>query len=372
MKKVGLGFTVGATQGGHVFNARRTDAVLLLVAVVWGSSYLSAKTATVVLPVLAVLFARYAISAIACLALVAVRGREGRFTRDEVRAGAVLGVTQAGVLVLETYGVAHTSAANAGLIISLTIVLTPLLDRAAGTGRLPLRFFAAAGLCLLAVTLLMFGGGFQSPRIGDLLMLAAAVVRAGHVVLVGRLTRGRAARPLQLTCVQMAVGLGLLVVPSAGSLPALTRVDATVWGQLLYLALFCSVFAFLAQTWAVQTTSASRASLLLGTEPVWAFAIGVSLGGERVTVLAGVGAALMVAGTYWGQHIERVHRAAGPSERDPQLGGDPDQGTPVGGGERVKDQLPDRAYVGGGGRDDDRVTGIGEGGDGAPGVVGVR
>ncbi|MFD9561668.1 DMT family transporter [Streptomyces sp. NPDC059994] len=296
-----------------MFHARRTDAVLLLVAIVWGSSYLAAKTATYALPVLVVLFARYAISGIACLALVAIR-QEGRYTRDEVRTGSFLGVTQAAVLVLETYGVAHTSAANAGLIISLTIVLTPLLDRTADNGPLPPRFFAAAGLCLLAVTLLMSGSGFHTPRIGDLLMLAAAVVRAVHVALVGRLTKGRVVRPLQLTAVQTVLGSALFAVPASSGLPRLTQVDPGVWGQLVHLALFCSVFAFLAQTWAVQNSSASRASLLLGTEPVWAVAVGIGLGGEKVTALAGLGAALMVTGTYWGQGIERTHRTTHKEE----------------------------------------------------------
>lgn len=298
-----------------VFYARRTDAVLLLVAIVWGSSYLAAKTATYALPVLVVLFARYAISAIACLALVAARRGPKRYTRDEVRIGCLLGVTQAAVLVLETYGVAHTSAANAGLIISLTIVLTPLLDRTAGHGRLPPRFFAATGVCLLAVTLLMSGSGFHAPRTGDLLMLAAAVVRAVHVVLVGRLTKGRVVRPLQLTAVQTVVGSALFVVPASNGLSTLTQVDGAVWGQLVYLALFCSVFAFLAQTWAVQNSSASRASLLLGTEPVWAVAVGIGLGGEKFTTLAALGAALMVTGTYWGQSIERAHRTIDKGER---------------------------------------------------------
>ncbi|MEU4346092.1 DMT family transporter [Streptomyces sp. NPDC023838] len=299
-----------------MFHTRRTDAVLLLVAIVWGSSYLAAKTATYALPVLVVLFARYAISGIACLALVALR-KEGRYTRDEVRTGSFLGVTQAAVLILETYGVAHTSAANAGLIISLTIVLTPLLDRTAGNGPLPPRFFAATGLCLLAVTLLMSGSGFHTPRIGDLLMLAAAVVRAVHVALVGRLTKGRVVRPLHLTAVQTVLGSVLFVVPASSGLPRLTQVDPGVWGQLVYLALFCSVFAFLAQTWAVQKTSASRASLLLGTEPVWAVAVGIGLGGEKVTALAGLGAALMVTGTYWGQGIEHTHRTTRKKEETP-------------------------------------------------------
>src|SRR5688500_2431308 len=103
-----------------MFATRRADLVLVLVALIWGSSYLSAKTATAALPVLAVLFARYAISALACGALIGLRRRPRRWTRDEIRSGSVLGITQAAVLAVETYGVAHTSAANAGLIISLT------------------------------------------------------------------------------------------------------------------------------------------------------------------------------------------------------------------------------------------------------------
>ncbi|MGW2631921.1 DMT family transporter [Streptomyces chattanoogensis] len=299
-------------------DSRRTDVVLLLVAIVWGSSYLAAKTAASATPVLVVLFVRYALSALACAAVVAVVARRrgtGRCTRAEIRAGSLLGVTQAAVLVLETYGVAHTSAANAGLLISLTIVLTPLLDRAGRGGGLPPRFFVATGVCALAVGLLMSGSGFRTPSGGDLLMLAAAVVRAGHVALVGRLTAGSALRPLHLTAVQTVVGSVLFLVPAAGGLPDLVHAGPAVWTELLYLALFCSVFAFLAQTWAVQRTSASRAGLLLGTEPVWAVVAGIGLGGERLTVLTALGAALMVAGTSWGQSIERAHRGAAASGR---------------------------------------------------------
>ena len=305
-------------------DARRTDAVLLLVAIVWGSSYLSAQTATSALPVLLVLFARYALSALACLGVVAAPGRgPRRWTREELRAGVPLGLTQAAVLVVETYGVAHTSAANAGLIISLTIVLTPLLDRTGHRGGLPPAFYAAAGVCVLAVGLLMAGNGFHAPRLGDLLMLGAAVVRAGHMALVGRLTAGRAIRPLHLTTVQTLVGTALFLAPAARELPTLAHAGTATWAQLLYLALFCSVFAFLAQTWAVQRTSASRASLLLGTEPIWAAAVGVALGGEPFTVLTGLGAVMMITGTYWGQSVERAHRATAlprtavhPSEED--------------------------------------------------------
>jgi drug/metabolite transporter (DMT)-like permease len=305
-------------------DSRRTDAVLLLVALVWGSSYLSAQTATSALPVLVVLLARYALSALAALFAVACLGPP-RWTRAELRAGVPLGITQAAVLAVETYGVAHTSAANAGLIISLTIVLTPLLERQGDRAGLPPVFYAAAGVCLLAVALLMSGNGFHAPRSGDLLMLAAAVVRAGHVVLVGRLTARRPVRPLHLTAVQTLVGTALFVVPAAHGLPELARANGATWAQLVYLALFCSVFAFLAQTWAVQRTSAGRASLLLGTEPVWAAVVGAAAGGDHFTPLTALGAALLVAGTYWGQAVERSHRAGLISLPAPE----PSPGVPV-------------------------------------------
>ncbi|MER7933578.1 DMT family transporter [Streptomyces sp. NPDC093272] len=282
---------------------RRTDAVLLALAVVWGSSYLTAKTATDALPVPIVLFLRYAIGALVCLA--ALRGA-GALTRDERRYGSLLGLTQAAVLVLETYGVAHTSAGNAGLIISLTLVLTPVLDR----GRLPGRFFLAVAVCVAGVALLVSGNGLRAPGAGDLLMLGAAVVRAGHVVLVGRVTAGRAVRPFQVTAVQTVVGAVLFLLPAAPGLPVLARTGAVTWVQLVYLALACGLGAFLAQTWAVQRTSATRASLLLGTEPVWALLAGVCLGGERLTALAVLGAALIVAGTYGAQSVERALRTA--------------------------------------------------------------
>jgi drug/metabolite transporter (DMT)-like permease len=141
-------------------------------------------------------------------------------------------------------------------------------------------------------------------------MLAAAVVRAAHVALVGRLTVGRDIRPLPLTTVQSLVGTVVVGVAATRQLPALGHVDARAWVAAVYLAVFCSVFAFVAQTWAVQRTSATRASLLLGTEPVWAVAVGVCLGGEQLTLLASLGAVLVVGGAYWGQFIERKHREA--------------------------------------------------------------
>jgi drug/metabolite transporter (DMT)-like permease len=83
---------------------------------------------------------------------------------------------------------------------------------------------------------------------------------------------------------------------------------------VLFLGVLCSVFAFVVQLWAVRRTSASRASMLMGTEPVWALVCGTMLAGERTGVVGAAGCLLILASSYAGQAIERRSRAASTSD----------------------------------------------------------
>ncbi|MGK5683805.1 DMT family transporter [Actinoplanes sp. URMC 104] len=288
---------------------RRSDLLLLAVAVVWGSSYLAAQTLVLAGGVLAVLALRFLVSALALAPAMAVR----RPSRPELRVGALLGLTQATVLVLETYGVSLTSATNAGVLISLTILLTPALEGAVRRRWLPRRFFGAAAVAVAGVVLLVAGPGLRAPTAGDALMLAAAVVRAAHVTLSGRLTDGRRYDTVTLTWLQTVVGAVLFTLLAAPVLPSAVRsFGPGQWLGVLYLALGCSVFAFVVQLWAIRRTSAARASLLLGTEPVWAVLIGVGVAGEHLTAAGVAGIALVLAGTYYGQRVEAGHRELVP------------------------------------------------------------
>ncbi|BBH67636.1 hypothetical protein ACTI_43210 [Actinoplanes sp. OR16] len=217
----------------------------------------------------------------------------------------LLGLTQASVLAFETYGVAHTSATNAGVLISLTILLTPLLEGVIRRRWLPPRFFLSAAVAVGGVFLLVSGPGLAEPSIGDALILVAAVIRAAHVTLSGHLALGRNHDTFTLVTVQTVVGAVLFTAAAGADLgTALSSYGINQWFGVTYLALGCSVFAFLVQLWAVRRTSAARASLLLGTEPVWAVLIGVGVGGEHLTPVVVAGVVLVLAGTSAGQRVE--------------------------------------------------------------------
>ncbi|MEU3784426.1 DMT family transporter [Streptomyces sp900129855] len=295
--------------------SRLADVPVLLVAVVWGSSYLAAKGVTTSGTVLAVLVLRFAV----VLPVLVVAGwrRLRALSGTQVRGAGGLGVILAGIFLLETYGVVHTSATNAGLIISLTMVFTPLAESRVRRVRLPGAFLAAAGLSVLGVALLTQGAGFTAPSGGDLLMLAAAVARTVHVLAMARMESVRGADALSLTTVQLggavAVFAVLVAVPGTGASPwaAAADFDRGDWLGLVYLSAFCTLFAFFVQMWAVRRTSPSRVSLLLGTEPVWAAAVGIALAGDRPGRLGYVGAVLVLVGTGWGRTVADRGRGSG-------------------------------------------------------------
>ena len=290
----------------HRTNRRTVDLALLAVALAWGSSYLAAKDSVTTDAVFAFLTIRFGIAAVGLALVVAPRLRG--LTRSELAWGSVFGAILSMVLVLETFGVTKTSAANAGLIISLTMVLTPLLDRRAGIPRLPATFYFSAAVAVAGVGLLTQSGGFAAPSLGDLLMLLAAVVRSVHVIVISRVSADRPLDPGRVTLVQFGSALGVFVAMSAttgrGVVEVATQMTAHSWLLVLHLALSCTVFAFVVQMWAARRTSATRVSVLLGTEPMWAAAIGVTVAGDPVTVVGVVGAALILTGTYLARTVE--------------------------------------------------------------------
>lgn len=95
----------------------------------------------------------------------------------------------------------------------------------------------------------------------------------------------------------------LALLPGSGASPWETAVafDSRQWAGLVFLAVFCTLFAFFVQMWAVRRTSPSRVSLLLGTEPLWAAAAGIAIAGERLGAVGLVGVALVLGGTAWGR-----------------------------------------------------------------------
>ncbi|KQO15044.1 multidrug DMT transporter permease [Acidovorax sp. Leaf76] len=277
---------------------RLADAALLLVAVVWGTSYGVAKGALVFYPVLGFLAVRFGLTFVLLLPALLRASRAEQ--RDALAAGLPLGGLLMGIFVCETFGLALTQASNAAFLISLCVVFTPFAEWAL-LGQRPARaMFVFAGVSLVGAALL--SGGLNGHwGWGDALMLAAAVLRAITVCQTSRLTRRRNAPVLALTAVQagvIALGSVALALALPGGLPPLPG-DAGFWLACVYLVLGCTVFAFVVQNWALRHSSPSRVGLLMGSEPAFGALFAVLWLGESLSIAGWAGGALIVAAALW-------------------------------------------------------------------------
>jgi drug/metabolite transporter (DMT)-like permease len=212
--------------------------------------------------------------------------------------------------VLQTEGLARTTATNAGFITSLYVVFTPILAAMFFGHRIPAAAWLAvlasvAGLCLLSVRDL---GAFHL-HVGDLLVLAGAVAWAGHIAAVGHFSPRFPAWVLSLSQMGFAAAFQLFAaVP--GGLHVSEALAGSVWPLLILTGVFGSGIAFTIQVLAQQTLTASRAVVLLAGEALFSAAFSAVWIGERLSVHQWIGAAMVLSAMAYSELSARRPREA--------------------------------------------------------------
>ena len=270
------------------------DLVLIGVSVLWGTSFAIVKEALVETSPANFLFIRFFL---ACLLLLpAVIARRRTWSGEFLKPGAVIGSFLFSAFLTQAWGLVFTSASRSGFITGLSVILVPLLSILVlrmVPGRLTL---AGAGLAFLGLYLLTSADPVQGLPFnrGDFLTLICAVLWAAHILALGRYSPSR--DTFWLTFLQLAVScLGSFVwVIFSGELNL--SLPAGVYWAALYLAVACTILAYLGQTWAQARTTPTRTAIILSLEPVFAALFAWLWLDERLGLWGAIGAGMILGG----------------------------------------------------------------------------
>ena len=276
----------------------RADAVLVAVAVVWGTDFVMVKNLLARVPALPFLFWRFALAALFGAAVLRGRRRTAGVWDDGFRLGALAALGVA----LQILGQTRTTASNASFLTGLASVLTPLAAFLL-TRRWPTLEngfgIAIAGTGFVLMTFPAGGGPLNR---GDLIVLASAVVWAFYVVELAERSPRHDAGWLAMTqigVVALAAGAAVLGEGgtarfAAGIVPLLER---PAWiAQALFLAAVGTTGTFLFQTWAQSRMSATHAAIIFTLEPVVTALTAAAFLGERLGPRGWAGGFLVLAG----------------------------------------------------------------------------
>lgn len=196
-------------------------------------------------------------------------------------------------------GLLYTSAAKAGFITGLYLILVPVLGLLLRhtTG---ITTWMGAGLAVMGLYLLSINADF-SMSYGDLLQFIGALFWAVHILLIDHFS-GRV-NPLKLSSAQFAVcGVLSLLVSLCFEQPNMSNVLAA-WQPVLYAGLVSVGVAYTLQVVGQRTANPAHAAIILSLESVFAAIGGVWLLNESLSGRAWLGCGLMLSGML----VSQVH-----------------------------------------------------------------
>ncbi|WP_223068416.1 DMT family transporter [Paenibacillus caui] len=284
------------------------DLSLLFIAVVWGSSYLATKIVLLDIAVFPFLFIRFLLTAVIMVLLTWKKCAEASI--HTWRSGIIFGLFLSAIFTSETWGIQGTSASNAGFLISLFVMFTPIMESLMFRTRLSGGILGAVLLSVIGTFFLTMNNGYQF-NIGDVLILIAAVLRAVQMTVTQKMTDGKVMDSRVLVTIQLsvvAVIMGVLSLTTNGIHAFTVPSSITFWLLTGYLAIFCTLLAFYIQLTMIRRTSPTRVGLLMGTEPLFSALFAVFLGGEHLSIQEWLGGLIIVIATYLGRHMETRSR----------------------------------------------------------------
>lgn len=264
-------------------------AILLLVTLVWGTTFPLLKTASSTLSGVEISGIRFALAAI-CMAPF-MRRVPMRTWVD----GAVLGALALVSYVAQAYGMQFISSNRSAFLTSLAVLMVPFLGLFWGA-RLTSTTLSAALLACLGIGFMSWEGGAH--WIGDSATVLCALAYALYVIVLSQRSSGHDPRQLTATQVAFMAVFSAVWIGGAGmgndalsTLPARLAPHGMI---LLYLGVVATAGMLWLQAIAQRQVPADKASVIYAMEPVFAALFAWLWLQEVLSGRAALGGALVV------------------------------------------------------------------------------
>jgi drug/metabolite transporter (DMT)-like permease len=297
-------------------NVRRNGWLALLVVwVLWGSTYFAIRVGVETLPPLLMAGTRYVVAGLLMFPFALRSGGPEVRTADRPRASGWWSAVLVGTLLLAggnggvSVGERSVPSGLAALLVATVPLWLILIDRILNGTRIGRLAMAGLIAGVIGVGFLAgpFGGGpghagvghgaaNGSPGTGIVIILAASISWAAGTITSRRVPLP--SRPLLATSMQMLAGGVVLLVAAAASGEFsgfdVSQVSAASWLALAYLIGPGSIIAFSAYVVAVRRLPTATVATYAYVNPIIAVLLGTAFLGEALTVSMLVGGALIV------------------------------------------------------------------------------
>jgi drug/metabolite transporter (DMT)-like permease len=266
---------------------------LILVSIVWGTTFLIVKDTVGSVNEYFIVFARSFLAFVAILIYQLYKSKKQLLSKNAFVYGSILGILLATAYASQTIGLKHTSTGHSAFITSSAVIIVPFI----------LFFFYKTKILKIdwvAVFMVVVGLFFltydieTSINIGDIITITTAVAGAIHLVLAGRFIKKSEVLPLVTYQFLGASVVSLLAWLITGAAPVVISLKSGL--SLLYLGIIGTLFCYFVAVWVQKYVSSLKVAIIFSLEPVFAAIIGYFLLHEMLNLKEFAGTVMILAG----------------------------------------------------------------------------
>ena len=267
--------------GVIVSNKVKGSLLLVLAAMIWGSSFIVMKSAVDFLTPNVLLFIRFS------LATVIMSIMFYKYIKDtklkDIKGGMITGTCLFLAYLVQTLGLTMTTPGKNAFLTAVYCAIVPFLVWIFYRKRPDNYNFMAAVLCVLGVGLVSLDGDL-SINMGDLLTLIGGLFYAFHILAIKKYSKEM--HPIKLTTLQFAMTAVLAFLGSLffEDISLIKQIDSSIIIQIGYLAFFATAVTLLCQNVGQHLVSECNAAILLSLESVFGAFFSVLFYGEILTL----------------------------------------------------------------------------------------
>ena len=301
------------------------NLMLLVAALIWGSTFVVQTTASDTVDAFTFLFSRSFLGFLFLIPVIAIFNfRKNKHLLDNQKkhtlkpnkitliAGGLCGLALTLASFCQQKGITlmtDNASGKAGFITALYIVFTPifgvLLKR-----RIPKIVILCVPIATLGFYLLCIKSGFVI-EVGDLLTFVSAVFFTFHILIIDYFME-KGADPIKTSCIQfLCVGIISLVLAFAFEKPDFS----IIWNaklEIMYAGFLSSGIAYTLQIMAQKNADPTSATLIMSLESVFAVLSGWLVLGEALSIKELIGCVLVFIAVILAQlHFPRKKKKIG-------------------------------------------------------------
>lgn len=263
----------------------------------WGSSFVATKLAYASFGPLTVCFLRFALSLLILKLVGIIRKDNKKLEKQDVPVLLATGLLGISVYyACENYALTLTSASAASLISGAYPAITALIGALVYHVHVTKKQAAGIALAMAGIVILTSGGSFSGSnvRLGNAILIFDGFLWAFYNFLIPHIRPAYSV--LSITYYQTLLALpflipGLFLEGHA----SMTITPSAIWA-LLYLAVGCSVLAYLLYNFSLRGISPSAAAAIMNLMPVFGLLLSAIILNESITPASAAGGVIVILG----------------------------------------------------------------------------